>query len=136
MFRAKFLRFRDLPWPNENGGKLNDKINKKVDNSLQPHLIQTYILRAIKSNDRCRIVLPEELDTIAETDLWECWQKISRYRYRFSIEFQVVSIADRRCHLGLEIINSEIILVTAACWCRSGRNLVAHIRVNGVNIFA
>ena len=25
---------------------------------------------------------------IAETDLWECWQNISNYRYRLPLEFQ------------------------------------------------
>ena len=43
------------------------------------------------SNYRYRIVLPEELISITETDLWGCLQKISLYRYRFSLEFQFKS---------------------------------------------
>ena len=42
----------------------------------------------MSSNYRCRIVLPEEFISITETDLWECQQKISQYRYRFSLESQ------------------------------------------------
>ena len=38
------------------------------------------------SNYRYRIVLPEEVISIAETDLWECQQKISHCRHRFSLE--------------------------------------------------
>ena len=29
-----------------------------------------------------------------ETDLWKCQQKISHYRYRFSLEVQLISITD------------------------------------------
>ena len=39
------------------------------------------------SNYRYRIVLPEELISITETDLWKSPQKVSHYRYRFSIDF-------------------------------------------------
>ena len=39
------------------------------------------------SDYRYRIALPEELISITETDLWEFQQKISHYRYRFSLEF-------------------------------------------------
>ena len=38
--------------------------------------------------------MPEELISIPETDLWEFQQKISHYRYRFFLEFQLISIAD------------------------------------------
>ena len=36
----------------------------------------------------------EELISITETDLWEFQQKISYYRYRFSLKFQLISITD------------------------------------------
>ena len=39
---------------------------------------------------RYRIALPQELISITETDLWEFQQKISRYRYRFSLEVQLL----------------------------------------------
>ena len=42
------------------------------------------------SDYRYRIALPEELISITETDHWEFQQKISRYRYRFSLEFQLI----------------------------------------------
>ena len=31
---------------------------------------------------------------MTETDLWEFQQKISHYRYSFSLEFQLISITD------------------------------------------
>ena len=42
-------------------------------------------LRAINSNYRYRIVLPEGVLSIAETDLWECWQKISHADTEFPL---------------------------------------------------
>ena len=45
-------------------------------------------------SNRYRIVLPEELISVTETDLWKCQQKISDYRYRFSFESQLSSITD------------------------------------------
>ena len=48
------------------------------------------------SNYRYRITLPEESISITETDLWECLQKISHYRYRFSLGFQLVSTTNFR----------------------------------------
>ena len=39
------------------------------------------------SNYRYRILVPEELIFITETELWEFKQKISHYRYRLSLEF-------------------------------------------------
>ena len=36
---------------------------------------QLVVLTAINSNYKYRIVLPEELISITETDLWEGWQK-------------------------------------------------------------
>ena len=48
---------------------------------LYPTWLQTHIFqRAICSNYRYRIVLQEEVNFITETDLWECWQKISHFR--------------------------------------------------------
>ena len=46
------------------------------------------------SNYRYRILVPEELISITETDLWEFQQKISHNRYRFSLDFQLISIID------------------------------------------
>ena len=40
---------------------------------------QTCSLRALNSNCRYRIALPEEWISITETDLWEWWQKSSLY---------------------------------------------------------
>ena len=44
--------------------------------------------------------LPEELISVTETDLWEFREKISHYRYRLSLEFQLKSITD--ADFGLE----------------------------------
>ena len=52
------------------------------------------------SNCRCRIVLRKESTSITETDLWECRQTISHYRYRSSLEIQFVSMTD--ADFGLE----------------------------------
>ena len=41
-----------------------------------------------------RIVLPEGLISITETDLWEYPQKIFHCRYRFSLDFPLISITD------------------------------------------
>ena len=46
------------------------------------------------------MVLPEELISITETDPWTFQQKISNYRYRFSLELQFMSITD--ADLGLK----------------------------------
>ena len=46
------------------------------------------------SNYRYRIVLPEELISVTETDLWEFQQKIAHCRYRVSLEFQLISVTD------------------------------------------
>ena len=64
---------------------------------LYPNVLQTDFQ---KINYRYRIVLPEELVSITETDLWECQHKISHYKYRYSLEFQVISITDT--DFGLE----------------------------------
>ena len=40
------------------------------------------------------------IHAITETGLWEFQQKISHYRYRFSLEFQLISITDT--DLGLK----------------------------------
>ena len=56
------------------------------------HYRKTFIARAIhisKHNCKYRIVLPEELIAITETDMWEYWQRISRYRYIFFLECQM-----------------------------------------------
>ena len=43
---------------------------------------------------RYRMMLPEEVIAITETDLWEFQQKVSHYGYRFSLEFQLHAITD------------------------------------------
>ena len=63
-----------------------------------------FFLGGINSNCRYRIALPEELISITKTDLWECQQKISHYRCRFSLDIQLISITDTE--LGLKQINS------------------------------
>ena len=55
-------------------------------------LVHVWFSLKLMSNYRYRIVLPEELISITETDLWECQQKISHYKDRFSLEFQFMSI--------------------------------------------
>ena len=55
---------------------------------IQNYHRQTFFLGTINCNYRYRVVLPEELISITETDLWERWQKISHYRYRFSVVFK------------------------------------------------
>ena len=42
-------------------------------------------LERLIPNYRYRIVPPEDLISITETDLWECQHKISHYKYRFSL---------------------------------------------------
>ena len=54
----------------------------------------------INSNYRYRITLPEELICITETDLWEFQQKISHYRYRFSLEFQFIYFREAPVRFG------------------------------------
>ena len=49
---------------------------------------QRFCLEEWISDCRYRIALIEELISITETDLWEFQQKISHYRYRFSLKFQ------------------------------------------------
>ena len=46
------------------------------------------VLIAIAFNYRYRFVLPEEVVSFTERDLWEYWQHISHYRCRFSLEFR------------------------------------------------
>ena len=75
------------------------------------------MLRAINSNYRYRIVLPEELISITETDFHyrdrsvEISAEISHCRYRFPLEFQFIFITD--ADFGLETrVNSVIISAT------------------------
>ena len=55
------------------------------------------------SNYRYRIALPGEFLSwnlpITETDLWEFQQKIAHCTYRFSLEFQLISVTDTDCTL-------------------------------------
>ena len=56
--------------------------------SIQIDCRQTSFLGKLISDCRYRIVLPEELIAITEADQWKYQQKVSRYRYRFSLVFQ------------------------------------------------
>ena len=67
---------------------------------IQKRTTDSHFLKANSSNYRYRSALPEELIAVAETDLWERWQKISHHIYRFSLEFQLISITDT--DFGLE----------------------------------
>ena len=60
--------------------------------SIQNQYRQTFILRASNSNYRYRIVLPEEDSFITETDLWECWQRSSHCRCKFSLEVKIIPL--------------------------------------------
>ena len=62
--------------------------------SIQNHYRQRSVPRAINSKCRYRSALPEGSNFITETDVWECWQHMSHYSYRFFFEFQSISIAD------------------------------------------
>ena len=95
--------------------------------SIQDDYRQTFILRAINSNYRYRVVLPEEIISSTETDPWECWQKIPHYRillpypihfhYRdrsvgmlaeflttvFSFHIQLISISSKRTNSAMPL---------------------------------
>ena len=64
----------------------------KMYRSIQIDYRQTFVLGEMNFKYRCRIVMPEELLSITETDLWECQQKISHCRYRFSLESQLIPL--------------------------------------------
>ena len=81
--------------------------------SIQNDERQTFILRAINSNDRYRIVQPDNLMSITETDLWECWQKISYYRCRLSLQFQLIFFTDTV--FGLEANFNSVIMHFMVC---------------------
>ena len=66
-------------------------------------------------------MLREELISITEADPWECQQKISCYRYRSSLEFQLISIAAAAS--GSKQTNSVIISATTAVAENSGLSL-------------
>ena len=55
-----------------------------------------FALRAPNSNYRCSIVLPEDLISITDTDVWKYSQKILHSRYRLSLEFKSTSTDFRR----------------------------------------
>ena len=63
-----------------------------INRSIQYHYRQTFILRAVKTNRRYRIMLPV-LNSITEMDVHE-WQRISHYRYRLFLECQAMSNTD------------------------------------------
>ena len=56
---------------------VNPLFLREKHRSVQNVYRQTFSLRAIKPSYRCRIVMPEELISITETDVSECWLKIS-----------------------------------------------------------
>ena len=66
--------------------------SKSVDTVVAKLSTDRYFFwKKLTSTYRYRIVMPEELVSITETDLWECQQKISHYGYRFSLEFQLIN---------------------------------------------
>ena len=84
------------------------------------------MFRAVISKCRYRIKSVTrriKLIMITETDLWECWQRISHYRYRFSIEFPLQILS-----LGSKQINSVIMLATLDRWQeRKPLGLCSHV---------
>ena len=54
--------------------------------SIQINYRQTFFLGENNSNYRYRIVLPEELISITQTNLWKSPQKVSHWRYRFFLD--------------------------------------------------
>ena len=69
-------------------------------NTVVSKTITDFFLRAINSNYRYTTVLPEQVISITETDLWKISAEISHCRYRFCFEFELISITDT--DLGLE----------------------------------
>ena len=87
----RLCRFRDSRRCREGHSVANTRFGKPYC-SIQNDYRQTLIVRAINSNYRYRIVLLEDLVSITETDLWEYQQKISHWRFRFSLEVLLISI--------------------------------------------
>ena len=83
-------------------------IGLAASNCLSIHMSLSHLLCLCSGNYRYRIEQPEELIAITETDLCEFQQKISHYRYRFSLEFQWLQIQMS----GSKRINSVIISAT------------------------
>ena len=86
--------------PHQKNPEISDfgHINHNTENTVVSKLItdRHFSWGELISKCRYRIVLPKELISITETDLWEFQQKISHYRYRFwdSLEYQLISITD------------------------------------------
>ena len=59
-------------------------MSQGVSSSLRPKPSASISRYRMNSNYRYRIVLPEEPSSIRETNPWECWQRISHCRCRFS----------------------------------------------------
>ena len=84
---------------------------------LQTHTL--FFWGDINFNSRYRIVLPEELTSISETDLWKSLQKVSHCRYRFSVEFkefplQIQSTGSKQ--IDSVMISATTVHVKATCW--------------------
>ena len=113
------IRNEHLPNNSENiltGSSLQDTFGYR---SIQIDYRQTLSLGEFISNYRYRIVLPEELIAVTETDLWECLQNISHYRYRFSPKFQLISITDtdfRPKQMNSVMIAAATVTCIAAAW--------------------
>ena len=83
---------RDVPQLPQKGACLSVRSLPKYPNWLQTDTFSGG--GELISNYRYRIELPEELisgNYITETDLWTFQQKISHYRYRFSLEILLIS---------------------------------------------
>ena len=62
--------------------------------SIQIYYRQRFFLGGMNFRLQIQNRTARRINSIAETDLWEFQQKISHYRHRFSLEFQLISITD------------------------------------------
>ena len=85
---------------------------EKLYRSIQIDYRQRFFWEEFISDYGYRIALPEGLISITETDLWEFRQKISHYRYRLSLKFQLFLHYRYRFR---ERINSVIISAATVC---------------------
>ena len=77
----------------------------------------TFFLGAINSNCRYRAVLPDDLMSLKEAYLWECWQRISHHRYRFSLKLKVISITDTDVRLERDYFCNNLVATAWCCAC-------------------
>ena len=99
-------------WESKGGGVSDDPQHPSRLATVVSKLItdRHFSWEELIANYRYRIALPEELISSTETDLWECQQKISLYRYRFSLEFQYYKFPLQIQTSGSRRMSSVIIL--------------------------